>query len=116
MTKGTKYAIAAAALLASGALGGASFAVTGLFHSTKAYTISVETCLTRARAALASEKFPVKKTTSREVAGWTDDTTISAVCQRIAGKTIGTVSVAGKDAKGWHRVVEGGIRTGGPFD
>lgn len=112
----TKRAAAAAVFLTAGALGGAALATPGLFHSTNAYDISVKTCLDRARAALASEKFPVKKTSGREVAGWNDDTIISAVCQRIGGKTIGTVSAAGRDARGWHSVVETGIRKGGPFD
>jgi hypothetical protein len=83
-----------------------------LYWSTIKINASKDACLNRAKAAFGTEKFPVRKSSSFEVAGWTDVTIASIGCLRIDGRTVATIAVSGKNAAYFSRQFTSGIRTG----
>jgi len=88
-------------------------AAPALYWST--INVSKDDCLRRAQAAFATEKFPIRKSSSFEVAGWTDATIASIGCMRIDNRTIATIAVAGGSAKYLSDTFTSGLR-GGVFE
>ena len=87
-------------------------AAPALYWSTIKINISKDDCLRRAQAAFATERLPIRKSSSFEVAGWNDATIASIGCMRIDNRTIATIAVAGGSAKYFSDAFTSGLRSG----